>query len=121
MEFLPEIGPLCRSRRIRNEQTTTAEPQPGFQGESGHCGDQGRVGAAGTAELAQQFDVHANQITEWRRQLLEGAANVFGAAPTSEPPIDVKALHAKIGELTLANDFLGSALGKVGWPGSARR
>ena len=56
------------------------------------------------AELAQQYDVHANQITDWRKQLLEGAANVFGAAEKSEPTVDIKALHAKIGELTLAND-----------------
>ena len=73
------------------------------------------------AELAQQYDVHANQITDWRKQLLEGAANVFGAAEKSEPTVDIKALHAKIGELTLANDFLGSALGKAGWSGNARR
>jgi len=59
------------------------------------------------AELAQQFDVHPNQITTWRGQLLEGAAGVFGAAPSegTPPPVDLKTLHAKIGELTLGNDF----------------
>ena len=57
------------------------------------------------AELSQQFDVHANQITTWRTQLLEGAAGVFGPGGGAEPAIDVKRLHAKIGELTLENDF----------------
>jgi len=74
------------------------------------------------AELAEQFDVHANQITSWRTQLLEGAAEVFGGDGKAEapPPVDVKELHAKIGELTLTNDFLAGALTKAGLL-SARR
>jgi transposase len=74
------------------------------------------------AELAQDYDLHPNQITTWRMQLLEGAAGVFGSEKASvEPAIDVKTLHAKIGELTLANDFLEGALGKAGLLPSAKR
>jgi transposase-like protein len=69
------------------------------------------------ADLAQQFDIHSNQITQWKAQLLEGAAGVFGAEARPEPAapaVDLKSLHAKIGELTLENDFLEGALSKVG-------
>lgn len=68
------------------------------------------------AELAQQYDVHPNQITSWKAQLVNAAAGVFssGSAKEATPPVDLKALHAKIGELTLENDFLAGALGKAG-------
>src|SRR5438132_182843 len=60
------------------------------------------------AELAQQYDVHPNQITTWKAHLVDAAAGVFGsglAARDAAPAVDLKALHAKIGELTLENVF----------------
>ena len=71
------------------------------------------------AQLCQEFDLYANQITEWKRQLVERAAAAFegGAA---EPALDLIPLQAKIGQLRLENDFLETALGKAGLL-SARR
>jgi transposase-like protein len=69
------------------------------------------------AELAQFFDVHPNQVTNWKSQLTDGAVGVFDTGPsdsTASPVVDLKSLHAKIGELTLENDFLAGALNKAG-------
>ena len=74
------------------------------------------------AQLAEHFDVHPNQITIWKSQLETSASEIFGpggGTPVT-PAVDVKSLHAKIGELTLENDFLEGALTKAGWLSAKR-
>jgi transposase len=67
------------------------------------------------AELSEQFGVHATQIAQWKTQLLEHASSVFGQAhQADEAAVDLKALHAKIGQQALEIDFLGGALSKAG-------
>ena len=65
------------------------------------------------AELCAQFEVHSNQIGEWKKQLVSRATEVFGGAELTEP-VDLDPLHAKIGQLALENDFLERALIKAG-------
>jgi len=94
------------SRRARRNHT------PAFKAKVALAAIKGEMTLS---ELAQLFDVHPNQITTWKAQLQEGAADVFGGGNgMAHPPIDVKSLQAKIGELTLENDFLEGALGKAG-------
>jgi transposase-like protein len=114
VDFLPEGGEDRRgsgetmTRRARRNHT------PAFKAKVALAAIKGEKTLA---ELAQLFDVHPNQITNWKAQLLEGAAGVFGsggAHPEVAPAVDLKALHAKIGELALENDFLAGALSKAG-------
>jgi transposase len=111
MEFLPESGQYA----CRTGETMTRRPcrnhTPAFKAKVALAAVKGEK----TLAESQQFDIHPNQITQWK--LLDGAAGVFGSESRSEsngPIVDLTMLHAKIGELTLENDFLAGALGKAG-------
>jgi transposase-like protein len=114
VEFLPDGG---HAVPIESGETMSRRPRrnhaPAFKAKVALAAIKGD---RTLAELAEQFDVHPNQITTWNAQLENGAADIFSpnGTATAQPAIDVKSLHAKIGELTLENDFLEGALTKAG-------
>lgn len=113
MVVLPITG-LGRGRKVSKKMTRRKRRnhQAGFKAQVALAA---LKGDKTLAELASQFDVHPNQITEWKAQLLRQAAEVFGGSrPDSSAGPDLKTLHAKIGQLTLENDFLEHALVKAG-------
>jgi transposase-like protein len=70
-------------------------------------------------ELSERFEVHPNQITEWKKLLMDRASEIFNKGKPSREP-DIKELHAKIGQLAMENDFLAVALGRIGDPSGKR-
>ena len=70
------------------------------------------------AEMTKKFDVHAHQITSWKKQLLASAPDAFGKASDGSEDMEetIHTLRAKIGELTMENDFLEHGLTKIHGP-----
>lgn len=99
-------------KNIKRKRRT---PKPGFKARVAITAVQGELTMA---EMVKKFDVHANQITEWKKQLLSGAADVFGAgvSKTEEAEETIQELHAKIGQLTMENDFLECGLERIHGP-----
>ena len=116
MEFLPDgrHAVTCKMHK-RHAQPTAPEPYASLQSESS-ISPASRTIEPQSATREQISIFSPNQITAWKAQLESGAADVFGAGggQTAQPAVDVKTLHAKIGELTLENDFLEGALNKAG-------
>lgn len=81
-----------------------------FQGESGPGNPEGRENGPG--EIGAKHQVHPNQVTQWKKQLLERAAEVFGGKREEKSEEDIAQLYAKLGELTVERDFLSRVLGK---------
>src|SRR5438105_2672962 len=104
-EFLPDSRHACLRIRSDNEQKNTLDQTPAFKAKVALAAVKGD---RTLAQLAEQFDVNPNQIMKWKARLESKADDAFGpggGAGAEQAAIDVKSLHARIGELTLENDF----------------
>tara|TARA_A100001391_G_scaffold196060_1_gene174103 strand:+ start:1196 stop:1510 length:315 start_codon:yes stop_codon:yes gene_type:complete len=104
VDSLPDLGHrIAQYQEIKMARRPRRNHKPQFKAK---VALEALKGEQTMAELAERFDVHPNQITQWKTQLLERSVDVFDPdGQSKEPPVDVKTLHAKIGELTLENDF----------------
>jgi transposase len=111
VDFLPDSGEDRRGSGAYMTKRTRRNHAPAFKAKVALTAIKGEKTLA---DLAQFFDVHPNQIPTWKTQQLDGAAAVFGSgvAVGDAAPVDLRALHAKIGELALENDFLSGALSR---------
>ena len=68
------------------------------------------------AELAAKYEIHPTLVTKWKKQAVDGLADVFSSkgrtGQGNQPPVRDQRAHAKIGELTVERDFLAKAFGR---------
>lgn len=72
------------------------------------------------SELAARSQVHPNVVGQWKKELIERAGEIFSRDRKEDSGAEVKDLHAKIGQLTMENDFLSVALGRIVEPGARK-
>ena len=113
MEFLPDSGHAVPANQEYMNRRPRRNHSPAFKAKVALAAIKGD---RTIAQLSEHFDVHPNQITTWKSQLESSASDIFGSGggTPATPAVDAKSLHAKIGELTLENDFLEGALTKAG-------
>lgn len=66
------------------------------------------------AELSKRFEVHANIISKWKQEFVQGASAVFEKEKDKLQEPDPEKLYAKIGKLELENEYLKKSLGRLG-------